>query len=250
VNLLRSAVVLGDRDGELVMPIVKNGRPGTAMAAIPMPDADIMAVVAYIHSLQAQGDIQGGPPPGPPVVLNILVGDAKAGAAYFGTTCASCHSATGDLAGLAGRVPDAKALQNLWVSGGRASGHGPGQRPRRAENAASVKLTLPDEVVQGRLVRLDDFLVIVLLDDGSTRTIRRNGDSPTVVVLIRWPGTTSCWRSTPTRTSTTSPLTWRPSNDRHTESRKNTHKRNVSRAGETRKDTDTGNRGRGMDTEQ
>ena len=182
VNLLRSAVVLGDRDGELVMPIVKNGRPGTAMAAIPMPDADIMAVVGYIHSLQAQGDIQGGPPPGPPVVLNILVGDAKAGATYFGTTCASCHSATGDLAGIAGRVADAKALQNLWVSGGRVSGHGPGPRPRRAENAATVKVTLPDEVVQGRLARLDDFLVIVLLDDGSTRTIRRNGDSPAVEV--------------------------------------------------------------------
>ncbi len=40
VNLLRSPTVLGDRDGELVLPIVKNGRPGTAMAAMPMPDDD------------------------------------------------------------------------------------------------------------------------------------------------------------------------------------------------------------------
>jgi len=182
VNLLRSPSVLGDRDGEVVLPIVKNGRPGTAMAAIPMTDDDIKAVVAFLHGLQAAGSKQGAPPPGPPVELNILVGDAKAGAAFFASTCASCHSTSGDLAGIASRVPDAKSLQNLWVSGGRATGRGPGRRPRNAEQAPAVKVTLPAESVQGRLVRLDDFLVTVALDDGTTRTIRRNGDSPTVEV--------------------------------------------------------------------
>jgi cytochrome c oxidase cbb3-type subunit III len=182
VNLLRSPLMLGDRDGELMLPIVKNGRPGTAMAAIPMPDADIKAVAAYVHSLQAQGDIQGGPPPGPPVPLVILVGDAKAGATYFNATCSSCHSATGDLAGIGGRVSDAKVLQNLWVSGGRVQGHGPGRRQRTAENAPTVKVVLPDGVVQGHLLRLDDFLVTVLLDDGTTRSIRRRGDTPGVEV--------------------------------------------------------------------
>jgi cytochrome c oxidase cbb3-type subunit 3 len=182
VNLLRSALVLGDRDGELVLPLVKNGRQGTAMAAIPMADADIMAVTAFIHSLQAAGDEQGAPPPGPPVELNILVGDAKAGAAYFATTCASCHSPSGDLAGIASRVPDAKALQNLWVSGGRATEHGPGRRVRRPGQVPTVTVTLPTGAVQGHLVRLDDFLVSVALEDGTTRTIRRDGDSPRVEV--------------------------------------------------------------------
>jgi cytochrome c oxidase cbb3-type subunit 3 len=182
VNLLRSPIMLGDRDGELVLPIVKNGRPGTAMMAIPMLDADVKAVTAYVHSLQAQGDVQGGPPPGPPVPLNILVGDATAGASYFSRTCASCHSATGDLAGIGSRVADPKTLQNLWVSGGRVAGHGPGRRARTAEDAPAVKVTLPDGIVQGRLVRLDDFLVTVLLDDGTTRSIRRRGDTPAVEI--------------------------------------------------------------------
>jgi len=182
VNLLRSPSVLGDRDGEVVLPIVKNGRPGTAMAAIPMTDDDIKAVVAFLHSLQAAGSRQGAPPPGPPVELNILVGDAKAGAAFFASTCASCHSASGDLAGIASRIPEAKSLQNLWVSGGRATGRGPGRRPRNVEQAPAVKVTLPTEVVQGRLVRLDDFLVTVALEDGTTRSIRRNGDTPPVEV--------------------------------------------------------------------
>jgi cytochrome c oxidase cbb3-type subunit 3 len=185
VNLLRSPLVLGDRDGELVMPVVKNGRPGTAMVAIPMPDADIKAVTAYIHSLQALGSNQGAPPPGPEVELNILVGDAKAGQAFFASTCSSCHSPTGDLAGIASRVDDAKALQNLWVSGGRTMGSGAGRR--RSEPSPgqrqTVKVTLPDgQVVEGQLVRVDDFLVTVGLSDGTTRTIRRDGDSPKVEI--------------------------------------------------------------------
>ena len=182
VNLLRSPTVLGDRDGELVLPIVKNGRPGTAMAAMPMPDDDIKAVVAFLHSLQAAGSNQGEPPPGPPVELNILVGDARAGAAYFATTCASCHSPSDDLAGIASRVPDAKSLQNLWVSGGRATGRGPGRRRRSGEQAATVNVTLPNEVLQGQLVRIDDFLVTLALDDGTTRTVRRSGGTPAVEI--------------------------------------------------------------------
>ena len=38
------------------------------------------------------------------------------------------------------------------------------------------------EIVQGRLERVDDFLVTVGLDDGTTRTIRRDGDSPAVEI--------------------------------------------------------------------
>ncbi len=68
VDLLRSPLVLGDRDGELVMPVVKNGRPGTAMMAIPLPDADITAVVAYVHSLQAKGEVQRSPAAHPSVL--------------------------------------------------------------------------------------------------------------------------------------------------------------------------------------
>jgi cytochrome c oxidase cbb3-type subunit 3 len=36
--------------------------------------------------------------------------------------------------------------------------------------------------VEGRLVRIDDFLVTVGLADGTLRTLSRNGDSPKVDV--------------------------------------------------------------------
>ena len=48
---------------------------------------------------------RGIPPPGPPPVLNVLVGDAAAGQAYFKAKCGTCHSATGDLRGIGSRFP-------------------------------------------------------------------------------------------------------------------------------------------------
>ena len=60
---------------------------------------DVKAIAEYIHSVLATAQRQGGPPPGPRPVLNVLVGDAAAGKTYFDAKCSSCHSATGDLAG-------------------------------------------------------------------------------------------------------------------------------------------------------
>jgi cytochrome c oxidase cbb3-type subunit III len=179
VNLLRSQLVLDDRDAELIIPVVKNGRPGPPpMPPLPLADDDIKAVAAYLHHLQGQGTNQGGPPPGSEPVLNILVGDAKAGEAYFAKACASCHSPSGDLQGIATRAGSAMTLQNLWVSGGTQGARGPGRR--RGGGAGGAKpvtatVTLAGgEKVAGRLLRLDDFLVTIGLEDGTSRTIRRN----------------------------------------------------------------------------
>jgi cytochrome c oxidase cbb3-type subunit III len=188
-NLLRSQLMLNDRDGELMLPVVQNGRPGTTMPPFPTISADdIKAIAAWIHSLQAQGSNQGGPPPGEEPVLNILVGDAKAGEAFFTATCTKCHSATGDLAGIATRISDPKALQNAWVSGGLAGSRGGGRasgappRPATPRTTVTAKVTLPGETVEGALVRVDDFTITVALADGTRRTIRRDGDVPKVEI--------------------------------------------------------------------
>ena len=47
----------------------------------------------------------------------------------------------------------------------------------------TATVTLPNgEKVQGQLARLDNFLVTLLLDDGSLRTFRRDGDRPKIEV--------------------------------------------------------------------
>lgn len=192
-NLLRSQLVLSDQAGELILPIVRGSRAEKGMPPIAMPDEDVKAVAEYIHSVAALSPRQGMPPPGEaPIVLDVLVGDAAAGRAYFESKCASCHSATGDMQGIAARVPDPKALQNLWVSGGAAGGRGRGAAGQAAgrgavagaptTRAVTVTVTLPGETIEGRLVRIDDFIVTLAQADGLIRSFRRDGALPKVAV--------------------------------------------------------------------
>lgn len=183
-NLLRSDVTLTDRAGEQIAPIVRGARADKGMPPIEMSDADVVAVAEYIHSMLALSPRQGMPPPGEEaVVLNILVGDAAAGAQYFAQKCSACHSATGDMSGIATRLADPKTLQNTWVSGGAAGGgRGRGAGPGAANARAIVAtIVLPSgEKAEGRLLRLDDFYVAIAQEDGTVRSFTRRGDVPKV----------------------------------------------------------------------
>ncbi len=180
-NLLRSQIVLTDKSGEGIGAVVQNGRQspgGGGMPPIPLPPADIQAVAEYLHSVLANAGRQGRPPESETApVLDVVVGDIEAGRAYFNAKCSSCHSVTGDLRGIATRVTNPKLLQNLWVSGGGGRGGGTGSRPVRV-------IVTPGGAapVEGRLVRIDDFIVTLEQDDGTRRTFRRNGDQPKVDV--------------------------------------------------------------------
>ena len=183
-NLLRSQVVLNDQAGELILPIVKSGRMNPGMPVMPpfpqMADEDIKAIATFIHSVTARARGQGAPPEGDPVVLNIVVGDPKAGEAYFAKTCASCHTVK-DMEGIATRTGDPMALQNLWVGGGG----GRGGRGGRGSALPQVTATVTDasgQKFEGRLIRLDDFTVVIAPETGMARSFRRDGDVPKVEV--------------------------------------------------------------------
>jgi cytochrome c oxidase cbb3-type subunit III len=179
-NLLRSQLALSDRDGELLVPVIVNGRPGTGMPAFPLNPDDAKALAAYIRSVLETLGRQGMPPQIGVPVASILVGNANEGKAFFAAKCSGCHSATGDLKDIAARISDPRALQNTWVSGGGRGGAGRGGANSRTP---TVTVTLPaGEKVEGRLVRIDDFLVTVALEDGAIRTFRRTGNEPKVEV--------------------------------------------------------------------
>src|SRR4051812_15508460 len=116
-SLLRSGVVLGDDRGELIGPVVRAGRPG--MPKFTLTDDQIADVASFIHSFKAFGyDESRNKPP------SIVVGEAKAGEAFFAKACASCHSATGDLRGIATKIVDPRLLQQTWLLPGSGAGRG------------------------------------------------------------------------------------------------------------------------------
>ena len=80
------------------------------MPALNLPPDDVKAIATYIHSVLASARGQGAPPEGPPVTLNVLVGDAPAGRRYFEANCRACHSPASDLQGIAARVSDPMQL--------------------------------------------------------------------------------------------------------------------------------------------
>jgi cytochrome c oxidase cbb3-type subunit 3 len=186
-NLLRSQVALSDRDGELILPIIQGSRKDSGMPAIEMSPADGAAVAAYVRSVLETIGRQGTPPSVGQPAPSVLVGNAVEGKAYFAVKCASCHSATGDLQGIATRISDPKTLQNTWVAGGGRGGRGGrGGGTALAESSArtvTVAVTLRSgERTEGRLIRIDDFLVTVGLSEGTQRTFRREGDVPKIEI--------------------------------------------------------------------
>jgi len=173
-SLLRSSIVLADDHGELMAPIVRSGRPG--MPKFTLTDQQIADIAAYLHTFRAAGyDESRVKPP------SIVVGDAKAGEAFFNAKCASCHSTTGDLRGLAAKIPDPRLLQQTWLMPGTGAGRG-GPPPVQVK-PTTVTVTLPSgEKVDGRLDRIDDFMVALTTADGSRRTFRTEGDTPKVEI--------------------------------------------------------------------
>ena len=193
-NLLRSQTLLSDKAGELVIPIVKGGRPTPPagmppMPAFPFPDGDIKAIAEYLHSVLGLAGRQGRPPVDETVPPErVLVGDPAAGQAYFSARCGSCHSITGDLQHVASRAADPRELQNLWVSGGGGGGRG-GRGGRGGGEGPPVIVTVTPASgarVEGRLARIDDFVVSLVQQDGTRRTFVRNGADPKVE--LRDPG--------------------------------------------------------------
>jgi cytochrome c oxidase cbb3-type subunit 3 len=186
-NLLRSQLVLADKNGEVIAPIVQNGRPERGMPAFPLPADDITALVEFIHSQTAASPGQGAPPRSEVPPPNIVVGDAAAGQAYFAARCSACHSVDGDLQGIATRITDAKALQNVWVSGGMSGfGRARGGRGRGGNDASAVTATVTTrggEQVKGRVAFVDDFEIKILTEDGSLRSFARDGDVPRVEIV-------------------------------------------------------------------
>ncbi len=159
-DLVRSEIVLHDRYGSTIGPFLRKGHPTQTTPAAQLTDAQIQDLSHTIHqevynTLRAALQIQ-----------NVLTGDAKAGAAFFSGEgrCATCHSATGDLAHIASRMDAAGLQQRFLFPGGRGGG-----------SRVTVTVTPPSgPAITGALVELDDFNVSLRDSSGEYHSFKRS----------------------------------------------------------------------------
>jgi cytochrome c oxidase cbb3-type subunit 3 len=131
------------------------------------------------------------------VRLNVLSGNAKAGEAFFNGPvgkCSTCHSATGDMKGLAAKNNnDASTIQGLIVGGGGGGGRGGGRGrggaaaapadPAAAPSKTAITATVTTktgEVFTGLPVQNTDFGVVIQPVSGPIKSFLKVGDWPKV----------------------------------------------------------------------
>jgi cytochrome c oxidase cbb3-type subunit III len=155
-NLLRSPLVFQDHNGDTLGPFLKQGRPTLGMPAFPTLSPEQVAdIAAFLHSRIQE--VRGARLP----ETALLVGDAKAGQAYFNGAgkCSTCHSPTGDLAHI-GSKDQPLALTTAFLT--------PPARPMH------VNVVLPSgQTVSGQLEYLDEFTVSLVDDAGVYHTLPR-----------------------------------------------------------------------------
>lgn len=176
-NLLRSQIVLDDIKGQGIAPVLQNGRQDGGMPKFNLTAAQISDIAAFLHSIPVGGRDAARQPP-----MTVVVGDANAGKAFFGAKCGACHSASGDLKGIASRIDDPKTLQQTWMmpNGGERGGRG---ASTVNVHPTTVTVTLASgQQIEGRLGRVDDFLVTLTDAAGKLQSFPRRGDQPRVEI--------------------------------------------------------------------
>ena len=169
-DLIRSTVVLRDRLGSGIGPALK----ASANHQATLSAAEIVELSHFLHQ-RVEAIASNRNPRGP---LPVLTGDPEAGRSYFNGAggCSTCHSPTGDLAGVATRIPDAANLQQRFLFPSLRRGG-----PKQVEVTVTVRGQPP---VSGALVRMDDFAVSLRESSGEYRAFNRG---PNVTVTVQDP---------------------------------------------------------------
>jgi len=193
-DLTRSEVVQNDEGGKELASFLRNGRPDKGMPSFDLPVEQVKDLATFLHAaiyLNANRRLYQ--------VLDILVGDPQAGAAYFNGAgkCATCHSVTRDLKGVGAKY-DAVTLQGKIVMPRGGRGDGPPRPAYMDKNALRASVTLGTsakaQTISGVLVRLTDFDVTIY--DPDTKALRswtRNADVPKVDVVDPLQGHIDMW---------------------------------------------------------
>lgn len=173
---MRSLLVIADPTGQQLRAFLNKGNVPAGMPAFPdLTDAELADLTAFLRRRASESSAQPALDP-----ASIVVGDAKAGEAYFNGPgrCSSCHSPTGDLQGIGGRYTPL-ALQGRMINPRASGGRGGGKPLPRP----TVRVTMPGgEVVSGTLLAVDDFFATLTDAAGRRRIIARDNEIPRVEI--------------------------------------------------------------------
>lgn len=145
-DLTQSRLVRMDHTGDEIAKVIREGRPDNKMPPFNFSPQEVRGIIAFIHERQAEAVAHPGGRRGVSVA-DLQTGNAEAGKRYFNGEggCSKCHSATGDLAGIASRFEGLELEERMLY-------------PRNAKSEVAV--TLPSgEKAAGTLAYLDEFTV-------------------------------------------------------------------------------------------
>ena len=145
-DLTRSKIVSSDKNAEAIGPVIRNGRPEKGMPRFSLSDPEILSLVAFVHSQQDKAMSQTGVRKGVED-SDLTTGNAEAGKQYFEGKggCVACHSATGDLKGIASKFTGLRLEEQMLY-------------PRDAKAKITVK-THAGETLTGTVEYQDEFTI-------------------------------------------------------------------------------------------
>jgi cytochrome c oxidase cbb3-type subunit 3 len=163
-DLVRSPVVAHDVKGDLIGDVIRKGRPDKGMPPMSLTASEIADVSAFLHARVKEG-LQSARVPKVYDLQRLLIGNADAGKAYFEGAggCTSCHSVTGDLAGVAKKYTPIDLQARILY---------PEKLFKNTKTDATVALP-SGEQVHGHVIHQDEFAVGLIDSTGWYRSFDR-----------------------------------------------------------------------------
>jgi len=161
-DLIRSASLSHDTNGDVLAPIVRNGRPEKGMPAFStLSEAQIADMTVFLHR-RAYDAMHSNRVPGDYPLAKLLTGNAEDGQRFFNGAggCSKCHSPTGDLRGIAARYTPIDLQQRFLY---------PAKGVVKTATVQSGGTTY-----EGTLVHADEFEVAITGKDGWYRSWPRS----------------------------------------------------------------------------
>jgi mono/diheme cytochrome c family protein len=156
-DLTASKLVKGDKTGEVIAGVIREGRPNNRMPSFNFSNQEVAGLIAFIRARGNAAALHPGGRRGVSVE-DLQTGNVAAGKAYFEGAggCVKCHSASGDLAGIAQRYEGLQLEMHMLY-------------PRNAKS--SVTVTLPSgEKITGTLAYRDEFTIALRDANGQYRS--------------------------------------------------------------------------------